>query len=215
MTLTPILAPASLSQIMIQKALPGSSVDDVIADAELIERLQNPQGDSIEERRQKSTLIEFPRTTKPVPEWRKQLSQRVREVQERKAREAAEELAAAQEAGTVSCALPSAQLELVPDLEQPAFNPIVSRALERLERARQADPSTGFPAAATARALAPVANVLTVPEEIDSTPAEAKPRLTMVAPAKPELEPENLMKAEASAKRPVRVIADDVEDVAL
>src|SRR5580765_6839608 len=85
-----------------------------------------------------STLIEFPGSARSVPEWRKQLSQRVREVQERKAREAAEELAAAQQAGLVSCALPSGQLELVADLERPAMNPIVSKALERIDRAAEA-----------------------------------------------------------------------------
>src|SRR5437870_5825450 len=123
---------------MIQKALPDLSAGNVIPDGELIESLRDKTS-SIKERPPKSTLIEFPRTSRPVPEWRKQLSQRVREVQERKAREAAEELAAAQEAGLVSCALPSGQLELVPDLEQPPMNPIVSKALERVERARRAD----------------------------------------------------------------------------
>jgi len=110
---------------MIQKALPDPSAGNIIPDGELIESLRDKTS-SIKERPPKSTLIEFPRTSRPVPEWRKQLSQRVREVQERKAREAAEELAAAQEAGLVSCALPSGQLELVPDLEHPPMNPIVS-----------------------------------------------------------------------------------------
>src|ERR1044071_10500730 len=64
-----------------------------------------------------STLLEFPGSARAVPEWRRQLSLRVREVQERKAREAAEELAAAQAAGTVSCSLPSGQLELVADVD--------------------------------------------------------------------------------------------------
>src|SRR5688572_1830495 len=41
-----------------------------------------------------STLIEFPGVSRSVPEWRKQLSQRVREVQEQRAREAAEAAAA-------------------------------------------------------------------------------------------------------------------------
>ena len=42
-------------------------------------------------REKKSTLIEFPGVTRSsVPEWRKGLSERVREVQERRAREAAE-----------------------------------------------------------------------------------------------------------------------------
>src|SRR5204863_7619185 len=97
-----------------------------------------------------SRLIAFPGTGRTVPAWRKQLSQRVREVQERKAREAAEELAAAQEAGLVSCALPSGQLELVPDLENPITNPIVTKALERLQRARRPDYSGAYRAATAA-----------------------------------------------------------------
>src|SRR4030095_157280 len=45
----------------------------------------------------KSTLIEFPGVVRnTVPDWRRELSERVREVQERRAREAAAEAAAAQ-----------------------------------------------------------------------------------------------------------------------
>ena len=141
-----------------------------------------------------STLIEFPGSARAIPEWRKQLSQRVREVQERKAREAAEELAAAQEAGLVSCALPSGQLELVPDLEQRAMNPIVSKALERLDRARRNEFSAShFSATATAAALAPDSDLFA--EADAALVAETKPRLTVVAPAQaalpePELIPE-------------------------
>ena len=41
----------------------------------------------------RSTLIEFPGVNRtPMPEWRKELSERVREVQERKARDAAREV---------------------------------------------------------------------------------------------------------------------------
>src|SRR5205809_2688930 len=139
---------------MIQKALPDLSAGNVIPDGELIESLRDKTS-SIKERPPKSTLIEFPRTSRPVPEWRKQLSQRVREVQERKAREAAEELAAAREAGLVSCALPSGQLELVPDLQQTVMNPIVSKALERIDRARRVDHFASAGAAAVAPAPAP------------------------------------------------------------
>src|SRR5437762_11991787 len=74
--------------------------------------------ETMETKASSSTLIEFPGSSRAVPEWRKQLSLRVREVQERKAREAAEELAAAQAAGAVSCSLPSGQLELVADVDQ-------------------------------------------------------------------------------------------------
>src|SRR5207253_2446303 len=126
------------SRAIMQGPLPDSSIENVITGSGLVDGLcdepLNPSGVGPQ-----STLIEFPGTARPLPEWRKQLSQRVREVQERRAREAAEEAAAAQEAGMVSCALPSAQLELVPDLEQQVMNPIVSKALERIERARRPD----------------------------------------------------------------------------
>src|SRR6266496_6415225 len=117
--------PVTLSESIMSKALLDSSPD-------LSDRVENvvvneTEAKSDNEAQRPSTLIEFPGATRTVPEWRKQLSQRVREVQERRAREAAEEAAAAQEAGLVSCVLPSAQLELVPDLEQQVLNPIVSK----------------------------------------------------------------------------------------
>ncbi len=155
-----------------------------------------------------------------MPEWRKQLSQRVREVQERRAREAAEEAAAAQDAGAVSCALPSVQLELVPNLEQTVMNPIVSKALERIERARRPDQViSGFAGAATAPALEPLAP-LAETEINDPKPVETKPKLTVVAPLKPEPEePETVgpakIKMEVTERKPVRMISDRVDDVAL
>lgn len=204
----PNTCPSFLSHIMIQKALPDLSAGNVIPDGELIESLRDKT--SIKERSPKSTLIEFPRTSRPVPEWRKQLSQRVREVQERKAREAAEELAAAQEAGLVSCALPSGQLELVPDLEQPPMNPIVSKVLERLERARRADYPIGSDGALALDAAAD--NDLGIEAIADANaddkkPPETKTKLTIVASVQTE--------AETSSRKPVRVIADGVEDAAL
>lgn len=144
----------------------------------------------------RSTLIEFPGTNRTLPEWRKQLSQRVREVQERKAREAAEELAAAREAGLVSCALPSGQLELVPDLESPIVNPIVTKALERLERARRPEfASSHHAAVAVAPALDPEVAPL----------VDNKPRLTVVAPQPPPIaEPIEIIEEEiAVAPAPI------------
>src|SRR5947207_3124162 len=134
---------------MIQEALPH--VRSRNGEVENPNDYYSPEVESPKDLRESSTLIEFP-GSRSVPEWRKQLSQRVREVQERKAREAAEELAAAQAAGLVSCALPSGQLELVPDLENPITNPIVTKALERLQRARRPD---HFTAAGAAVATAP------------------------------------------------------------
>jgi len=176
-----------------------------------------------------STLIEFPGASRAVPEWRRQLSQRVREVQERKAREAAEELAAAQAAGTLSCEMPSGQLEFVPDLDQPV-NPIVSKALERLERARRFEVTTPrLTAVAAAPARTPI--IETAPDIIEEIPpikesiasADAplasteERKLSIVASSMPllaQLSPEESEPARpARERRPVRVISED--DVAL
>src|SRR5215212_8165858 len=80
-----------------------------------------------------STLIEFPGSGK-LPQWRKQLSERVREIQERRAREAEE--AARQPAQTPNVP-PAQQLGLVPPQDVPHVNPLVAAALRRIERAHQ------------------------------------------------------------------------------
>ena len=178
-----------------------------------------------------STLIEFP-GARSIPEWRKRLSQRVREVQEQKAREAAEVEAELRAAETVSCSLPSGQLELVPDVAQAPLNPIVSKALERVDRARRAEHlSTGIRATAAAPALAPIQEE--TPEALPAS-TDSKPKLTIVAPpvepepieivAHEELEttPEELATtsvavAEELTEKPkrVKVISASVEDAAL
>jgi len=163
---------------MTQKALPRPS-----AKSKKVSKASRNATGEVEEPSESltsSTLLEFPGVSRSVPDWRKQLSQRVREVQERKAREAAEELAAAQASGLVSCALPSGQLELVPDLEQQMMNPIVSKALERLERARRPEyAESRMTATATAPALAPERHFS---QPITDQVVDKRPRLTVVAP---------------------------------
>jgi uncharacterized RDD family membrane protein YckC len=101
-----------------------------------------------------SRLIEFPGVSRrSVPEWRKELSARVREVQERKAREAAAE---AEEAARLGLDTPQPiipQLNLLPKTELPDLNPVVAAALRRIERARQPT-ITSYSRAATAVAVA-------------------------------------------------------------
>jgi uncharacterized RDD family membrane protein YckC len=86
-----------------------------------------------------STLIEFPGAGKsrPKSQWRQELSERVRAIQERKAREASENgemvPAGAQTAG-------ASQLGLVAPREAADVNPIVAAALKRIERARESSP---------------------------------------------------------------------------
>ena len=197
-----------------QEPLPNSAIEKVIADSGLVESLCDEPLEPAGKSRQTSTLIEFPGSARQLPEWRKQLSQRVREVQDRRAREAAEEAAAAREAGVVSCALPSAQLELVPDLEQRVVNPIVSKALERIERARHTDHVVGgFTGAATAPAFEPVQDITVEPEADNAEPVGTKPKLTVVAPAKSEVPVQP--NSEATDRKPVRLISGSVDDVAL
>lgn len=114
-----------------------------------------------------STLVEFPRgnRTANYPPWRKDLSERVRQIQERRAREAARE---AEEAELRRSAQPifvepppppvivaeemppaveidvvdegearAHPLGLVPTPDSPPLNPLVAAALKRIERARQ------------------------------------------------------------------------------
>ena len=97
-----------------------------------------------------SSLIAFPGTTRStVPEWRKELGERVREVQERRAREAA------LECENAPTEIPSPQLELLPKVESPALNPLVAAALERIERAHARPQYVGNVAVATVEEYEP------------------------------------------------------------
>ncbi|MGH9969523.1 MAG: RDD family protein [Pyrinomonadaceae bacterium] len=89
--------------------------------------------------KQTSRLIEFPGVSRnSLPQWRKELSERVREVQEKRAREAALEAPEVERRGMVEPEAASApQLELLPQAEVQPLNPLVSAALRRIERAHQ------------------------------------------------------------------------------
>ncbi|HVF57144.1 MAG TPA: RDD family protein [Pyrinomonadaceae bacterium] len=147
-----------------------------------------------------STLIEFPGTGRNArPLWRKELSERVREIQQRRAREAMEGEGHAQQAHDArterfdgkaanaarDAAASSKQLGLVPPPPvAPEMNPIVAAALRRLERARNAAPHAqrSGRTAATATAVARAAEERYEPEletsaaqgETAASPAESQ-----------------------------------------
>jgi len=123
-----------------------------------------------------STLIEFPGVP-PKPLWRKELSERVREIQQRRALEAARETEAsappqqgfiytdmiddptADVASGATAETSAPPLGLVPPPPvAPQPNPLVVAALKRIERARQSNPPPAARAsrggAATAAAVA-------------------------------------------------------------
>jgi uncharacterized RDD family membrane protein YckC len=185
--------------------------------------------DSTRPTEKKSTLIEFPGVSRnSMPEWRKELSEKVREVQEKRAREAAREAAEA-ERQRVAAAINPPQLELLPPAQVPAMNPLVAAALKRIERAHQTAPSESRQPGttlATAVAYAPEREENDMSETVlpheqlafeaespapePEVPAE-KPHLAVV----PASEPAPLPKIDPAKAPPKRLIRDDPNDPAL
>jgi uncharacterized RDD family membrane protein YckC len=101
------------------------------------------------------SLIEFPGVNRnALPEWRKELNERVREKQERRAREAVLE---SKDPATTAVYTPTSApptLELLPQAEALPLNPIVEAALKRIERAHLAQSSFSNRNAALATAIA-------------------------------------------------------------
>ncbi|HKC63588.1 MAG TPA: RDD family protein [Pyrinomonadaceae bacterium] len=140
-----------------------------------------------------STLIEFPGVSRASrPQWRKELSERVREIQERRARESEETVQrpVEQPAAATTAETSAPQLGLVPQPELPEVNPIVAAALKRLERARQPSPPMQRPRASVSRgALAATARIVEEQFETESakpvivqSPIAAPSAKTEVAP---------------------------------
>ena len=117
--------------------------------------MEAPPDASAQSAEKKSTLIEFPGVSRnSVPEWRKELSSRVREVQEKRARDAAREAAEA-ERRRMEASINPPQLELLPPAQMPEMNPLVAAALKRIERAHQTAPTQNHqPGTTVAAAIA-------------------------------------------------------------
>jgi uncharacterized RDD family membrane protein YckC len=148
-----------------------------------------------------STLIEFPGVSRASrPQWRKELSERVREIQERRARdaEAETEEALQQRIKQPAAEVAAPQLGLVPQQDAPPVNPIVAAALKRLERARQSQPS--MPRTRASMGGAAAAAIARVTEE--QYQADPKPTLAQVAAPStvPATDASQLLKAEATVE---------------
>lgn len=157
-----------------------------------------------------------------MPEWRKELSERVREVQEKRAREAVREAAEA-ERQRLEATVDPPQLELLPPTPSPAMNPLVAAALKRIERAHQTAPSESRQprtSLATAVAYAPEREDNDMSDTVPSTPQfafeepeilQAEPEVTVekahhlsVVVSEPVAPPIEIPKAP-----PKRLIKDD------
>ena len=149
----------------------------------------------------KSTLIEFPGVSRnSLPEWRKELSERVREVQEKRARDAACEAAEAERQRVEAAANPP-QLELLPPAQMPAMNPLVAAALKRIERAHQtSQPEHRQPGHTVAAAVA-YAPEREENEISDTVPVE--PQLTVEPEIPDVVEPEVVIEKPHLAVVPV------------
>ncbi len=130
-----------------------------------------------------STLIEFPGSGKR-PQWRKQLSERVREIQERRAREAEE---AARQPAHPPIEPPAQQLGLVPPQDIPQINPLVAAALRRIERAHQS-PLPSPRASRSGGAATAAARIIEDEYQTEATllaPLEAQASVPLPKPDKP------------------------------
>lgn len=188
--------------------------------------------------RQSRSLIEFPGARNAMPQWRKELGERVREVQERRLRETALENAATEEVpGTEPADQSKAPLlELLPQAEASPLNPLVVAALRRIERAHVAAPArTNFgnfsPATAVAYAEQPEysselasfrdnsgASAVLNQEDENSARAERVHSLAVVPdlPSEPVREPSSGDAHHASpSQKPNRLIGGDINDPAL
>ncbi len=140
-----------------------------------------------------STLLEFPGVSRASrPQWRKDLSERVREIQERRSREAATEFeeSVQSQVAQVADGAAAPQLGLVPPQDPPAVNPIVAAALKRLERARQSSPT--MPRARASMGGAAAAAMARVTEEqyqTEASPATLQSAIHVAVPVVSPSEP--------------------------
>ena len=110
-----------------------------------------------------STLLEFPTPGRaPKPQWRKELSERVREIQQRKAQEAARETEANAQRyepkleEPVPAEPPTPALGLVPPTPTPVVNPVVVAALKMVNSSGRARPGKPKPSAESRRMLSEI-----------------------------------------------------------
>jgi uncharacterized RDD family membrane protein YckC len=166
------------------------------------------------------SLLEFPGVNRSaMPEWRKELGERVREVQERRAREAVLETA---EIGPLFSELEVKTvptLELLPQAEMPAMNPIVVAALQRIERARAQGSRSGGAATAIAYQQQPNEELAVATAEPIIDEVVAKPERVhalAVVPTPEQISVQNLpeIARPGNTRKPNRVI-DGQNDPAL
>jgi len=166
-----------------------------------------------------------------VPVWRKEIAERVREAQERKARESA-----LQDAEATPKDQQAPQLELLPQAEPAPVNPLVIAALKRIERAHAdpAQPATqgrspvaavayatgyepvieGAPHSANSVSLSPVLNTDQDANVCEQTEEPARTPNLVVVPSASVSSSETRTESH-SAVRTRKVLSDEINSPAL
>ena len=176
-----------------------------------------------------STLIEFPGGGR-VPQWRKELSERVREVQKRRALEASLEPATTTEPRKQSSrSSEPTQLGLVPPAPAVSINPLVMKALLRIERAHRTPyASTGYsrggPALARLPEAPPEVDVMSANFQTEVLTSEASALAPIVVPERTQkdhglvvVQPQTQQEATTELVKPrkIRSLGELAENAAL
>ena len=174
--------------------------------------------------RRTPSLIEFPGANRTsLPNWRKELGERVREAQEKRAQKAMTEVA---EIGPLFSELEpktAPMLELLPQAEIAPMNPLVVAALRRIERAHSQPGANGAAAIAIDYEEQPTLDLnptptdcaidetISKPERVHNlavvpTPEVAPP--TMSQDTTPTISPDTTPTVSQEMRKPRRVIDD-------
>ncbi|MEP6570219.1 MAG: RDD family protein [Acidobacteriota bacterium] len=154
--------------------------------------------------RKPTSLIEFPGVTRTaMPEWRKELGERVREVQEKRAREASSESGEIGPLFAQTECKAAPLLELLPQAETTPMNPLVVAALRRIERAHSQN--GGQAAVATALAYEEQPTVDIDPVLTNSAVSRPERIHNLAVVPTPEIAPAS---DPQEARKPRRVIDD-------
>ena len=122
------------------------------------------------------SLIEFPGVNRSaLPEWRKELGERVREAQEKRAQKAMIEAAEIEPLFSELQPKTAPMLELLPQAETTPMNPLVVAALRRIERAHSQPGGNAAAAIALAYEEQPTLDLDTTPDNCAIDEVVSKP----------------------------------------
>ena len=170
--------------------------------------------------RRTPSLIEFPGVNRSsLPQWRKELGERVREAQEKRAQKAMIEAAEIEPLFSELEPKTAPMLELLPQTEITPMNPLVVAALRRIERAHSQPGGNGAAATALAYEEQPTLELnTTIPTEPAIDEVVSKPERVhnlAVVPTPEVTTPEVITVDAPPAPRKPRRVIDDRNDPCL